>query len=686
LILSTVEKSLYGVSVKAKINLALPILWLFAGCSMGESQWQVVSPGTLGMDTEKLGEARDYALAGGGSGYIIRSGQVVMKWGSESKLYDLKSTTKSIGISALGLALMDGRVDLNHRIADKLGELVRGRTKNGNSVWLDEITIRNLSEQTAGFDKSGDYCRHLFEPGTAWAYSDCGPNWLADYLTLVFGVDLEELLNKRVFRPIGISESDLKWREHTYREQELQGIPRREFGSGIHANIRAMALIGELFLRRGEWEGKRILPADFVDAVGSPIPENAFLPVKNDREQRYADAPGHYGLLWWNNFDGTLENVPRDTYWTWGLQESLIFVIPSLNIVAVRAGDSWPGKRSADSYSILSGFLDPIIESVNRGAPYPNSSLITGVKWGSNVSRAADGSDNWPLTWGSDGNLYTAYGDGWGFSPALPIKVSLGIARVRGGPSNMVGSNIRSSSGEQFGNDVSGKKASGMLMVDDVLYMWVRNANGNGKHCQLAWSYDLGISWEWSSWIHTGIGYCAFLNYGKNYAGAPDDYVYTYSPDTTSAYVPSDSVVLARVHKSLIKQLDAYEYYVGLDDNGESIWSDSFDDRRSIFDFPGGCNRLDVVYNPGLGRYLLTMRSRAVQRNQYSGIDHWSLYESSYAWGPWRTIFYTEEWDIDPGEAVRIPSKWISPDGTAFTLVFTGNDSFAVREAEFSVR
>jgi CubicO group peptidase (beta-lactamase class C family) len=654
---------------------------LFA-CTAENPKWQVVSPSKVGMDREKLIEAREYALKGGGSGYIMRSGRVVMKWGSETKRYDLKSTTKSIGISALGLALMDMRVDLDDRLIETFNELRRTRTAEGNNEWLNEVTLRRIAEQTAGFDKSGGYCDLLFEPGTVWAYSDCGPNWMADYLTFIFGKDLNELLHERVFRPIGISQDDLRWRENAYRDPKLQGIPRREFGSGILANIRAMALIGELYLRRGKWQGKQILPADFIDAVAQPNPRNEGLAVTNDRKGRHADAPKHYGLLWWNNSDGTMAEIPRDAYWSWGLHESFIFVIPSLDIVAVRTGNDWPGPRSANSYNILCGFLKPIVDSVNRGAPYPNSKLITGIKWSDEILRAADGSDNWPVTWASDGNLYTAYGDGWGFSPKLPEKVSLGIASVEGPPWDIMGKNIRSSTGEQFGDGASGKKASGMLMVDSTLYMWVRNANNEGKHCQLAWSNDNGVSWEWSSWTHTDIGYCVFLNYGRNYAGTRDEYIYTYSPDTDSAYVSSDHVVLARVRKLKIKQLATYEYFAGLNTEGEPIWSDSFNEHQPIFTFLAGCNRLDVVYNQGLEKYFLTMRSGW----QPGGRDHWSLFESSTPWGPWSTVFYTEHWDIDPGEALRIPSKWLSPDGTAFALVFSGGDSFAIRRAELSIR
>ena len=51
-------------------------------------------------------------------------------------------------------------------------------------------------------------------------------------------------------------------------------------------------------------------------------------------------ASDHYGVLWWTNEDGTLPDVPRDAYWAWGLNDSVIAVIPSLDIVVSRAGPS----------------------------------------------------------------------------------------------------------------------------------------------------------------------------------------------------------------------------------------------------------------------------------------------------------------------------------------------------------
>ena len=104
-------------------------------------------------------------------------------------------------------------------------------------------------------------------------------------------------------------------------------------------------------------------------------------------------------------------------------------------------------------------------------------------------------------------------------------------------------------------------------MVDGTLYLWARNA-GNA---QLAWSSDHGQTWTWADWkLSTSFGCPAFLNFGRNYAGARDHYVYIYSHDSDSAYQPADRVVLARVPKDRIRDRAAYEFFTGLDADGEA--------------------------------------------------------------------------------------------------------------------
>jgi len=57
------------------------------------------------------------------------------------------------------------------------------------------------------------------------------------------------------------------------------------------------------------------------------------------------------------------------------------------------------------------------------------------------------------------------------------------------------------------------------------------------------------------------------------------------------------------------------------------------------------------------------------------------IYDAPEPWGPWTTAFYTEEWDVGPGESSSLPTKWMSADGRTMHLVFSGNDSFSVRQA-----
>lgn len=326
--------------------------------------WSSASPAEMGLDPQKLNQARDYALTGNGSGYITRHGKLVLSWGDPRKRYDLKSTTKSFGATCLGVAILDGKMHLDdpaHQYHPSLGVPPESNAATG---WLDDITILHLATQTAGFEKRGGYEKLLFKPGTKWHYSDGGPNWLAECITLKYQRDLKELMFERVFTPLGIGPDDLTWRNNSYRPHDIDGIPRREFGSGISANVDAMARIGYLYLRKGEWQGKRLLPAEFIARAGSTVPSVVGLP-ETDPES-HGNASDHYGLLWWNNADGALEGVPTDAFWSWGLYDSLIVVIPSQDIVVARAGKSWKRDEDADHYAVLEPFLGPIAAAVGE--------------------------------------------------------------------------------------------------------------------------------------------------------------------------------------------------------------------------------------------------------------------------------------------------------------------------------
>ncbi len=165
---------------------------------------------------------------------------------------------------------------------------------------------------------------------------------------------------ERVFTPLGITSDDLVWRDNAYREHEIDGIARREFGSGISANVDAMARLGYLYLRDGQWEDGQLLSRAFVEMARTT--PRAIEGLEVLLPEMYGQASDHYGLLWWNNADATLSQVPRNTFWTWGLYESLIVVFPDLDIVVARAGESF--ADGSGPYSKLEPFFQPIVDAV----------------------------------------------------------------------------------------------------------------------------------------------------------------------------------------------------------------------------------------------------------------------------------------------------------------------------------
>ncbi len=341
--------------------------------------WLAVAPADVGMDSARLQEASDYALTGGGAGMVVRYGKLVHRWSDGATdiniRVDLKSTTKSIGSIAMGIALDRGLIALNDTAQSRYPNIgiSPGDPTPPDAAWLSQITLQQLATHTSGFVKGGGPDVDLaHQPGTKWVYSDGGLNWLADTLTNVFQEDLNALLTREVWQPLDITNSDLQWRVPSAgvgARPPIGTIQTREFASGIIANSNAMARIGLLFLREGMWKEQRILSESFVQTASTPRPETAAAELVDPTG--FPGANTAYGLMWWTNANGQLPDVPRDAYWAWGLGDSLIVVIPSLDLVIARVGDhpdsgvlrwrpSWDGN-----YEVLRPFLTPIAQAVS---------------------------------------------------------------------------------------------------------------------------------------------------------------------------------------------------------------------------------------------------------------------------------------------------------------------------------
>jgi len=341
--------------------------------------WEKVDAASAGMDASGLQQAEAYAESGegaGGAGLISRGGRLVHSWGDIDFKYEVKSTTKSIGGMLLGLALQDSLLAITDNARMRLPTL--GDEPPGNDPdWLDQITVLQLATHTAGLRKPAGDGVLDYQPGTTWVYSDAGLNGLADVLTQVYQQDLRELLFDRVLTRIGLTknDNDMVWREHAFGDPLLNGVTRRELASGMRINANAMARVGLLFLRRGLWENnERLLQESFIDLVSTPRAETAAtVNPEGGPAGRYPTATEDYGVLWWTNTSGELQGVPTDAYWAWGLGESLIVVIPSLDLVIARvgpqsttisAGRVWNDSDWNGQYGVLEGFIRPIVESI----------------------------------------------------------------------------------------------------------------------------------------------------------------------------------------------------------------------------------------------------------------------------------------------------------------------------------
>lgn len=685
--------------------------------------WEVSAPESQRMDQGRLDVWRE-SLAARRTTHllVVRNGKIVYEWYVPDYGPDTKHFTASLGKALVGgtsllLALSDGRIKAD----DPACKYIRAWR---NDPEKQKITIRHLATHSAGIenaetpgkghlDQGGwkeafwrrepdpftiarDQAPLIFEPGTRYAYSNPGMAMLAYAVTASLQKspheDIRSLLRERIMAPLGVPDS--AWSIGYETEYPVDGLRLWGNWGGGEYTARAVAQIGLLMLRRGEWGGKQLVPAEWVDKVLSygdtPLPEYD--------ERDPTPAPG---LGWWLNRNGALTSLPRDAFMGAGARHQALLVIPCLDIIVVRMGE-WLGEATSfasfwgdfERYlarPLLNTIVDQTLADRVR-APYPPSSAIRQVHFDppSTIVRKAFDSDNWPVTWADDDNLYTAYGDGRGFSPYTEQKLGLGFAKIVGLPTEFQGINVRSPSGENLGLGANGVKASGLLMVDGVLYMLVRNANNS----QLAWSTDHGRSWNWANWrFVTSFGYPAFLNFGKNYTDARDDYVYVYSHDADSAYMSADHMVLARVPKERIRERGAYTFFVRLNADGAPIWSGDINDRGAVFESSGRCARSSISYNAGLKRYIWWQsgpRGGEGDVHFRGGFEvgvrfrgGFGIYDAPEPWGPWTTVYFTKEWDVGPGEAGCFPTNWMSADGQICYLVFSGNDYFSIRKVIF---
>ncbi|MBW2456980.1 MAG: DUF4185 domain-containing protein [Deltaproteobacteria bacterium] len=339
-------------------------------------------------------------------------------------------------------------------------------------------------------------------------------------------------------------------------------------------------------------------------------------------------------------------------------------------------------RSCAIGLSVAAWMLSPAPAAAQ---PYPPSTVILEMTIDTaNHDRRAPGSDNWPMTWAEDGHQYSSWGDGGGFNGTNQDgRVSLGVARIEGSADSHTGINVWGGKDPEAAATFEGK-SYGIISICGQLYMWVSPGSATqGYQSQtLHVSSDHGHSWSPVSWSFTladGVLHPTFVQFGQDYAGARDSYVYIHAVRIQStselAVQQPGQIDLFRVPAGALEDRNAYEFFAGLDANDEPEWTSDLTARQPVFEDAQGVGwNVSVSYNAPLQRYLLCTEHTATFQGNLG------LFDAPEPWGPWTTVRYDTDWEgFGSTFFWNFANKWLSSDGKGFTMVFTGigdNDSW----------
>jgi hypothetical protein len=172
-------------------------------------------------------------------------------------------------------------------------------------------------------------------PGEIFYYSNGNPDLVSAIITRLTGRLAEDYAREKLFEPLGIAD----W--HWQREPEGLSI-----GDGMLAMLpRDMAKIGYLYLRRGQWEGRQLLPPGWADVLSHTLVNT-----------HASSNPS----LSYSNFMWVFPD--KHAFMATGLHGQLITVFPDLDAVAVTTAREWV------SFSAL---IDGVTAAVNSEAALP---------------------------------------------------------------------------------------------------------------------------------------------------------------------------------------------------------------------------------------------------------------------------------------------------------------------------
>lgn len=201
---------------------------------------------------------------------IVRNGNVVAEgwwapYAPELK-HTLYSLSKSFTSTAIGLAVAEGRLSVHDQVISFFPEQKPAQV----SELLAAMRVRDLLSMSTGHDKdttsafrspgNDDWVKAFLaqpvthQPGTHFVYNSGATYMLSAIIQKLTGQTLIAYLTPRLFDPLGITGMD--W------EVDPKGICVG--GWGLRVKTEDIAKFGQLYLQEGKWDGKQIIPANWV--------------------------------------------------------------------------------------------------------------------------------------------------------------------------------------------------------------------------------------------------------------------------------------------------------------------------------------------------------------------------------------------------------------------------------------
>jgi len=298
------------------------MLFMLAGCGpstaalaavdytpLSRDDWQVSTPEEQGLDPLLVAELYHNAakLETIYSLLVVKNGRLIAEnyfnEGSVEQQYNIQSATKSYFSALVGIALDQGCLSsVDQKMMDFFPEYADQITDPRKA----QITIQHLLQMRSGypweeshpdlweaFFENGDWLPLIVhfplvnDPGTEFHYSNFTTYLLGVIVARACDTDLREFAEQNLFSPTNT---------------ELGEMWQDSFGYyyiNLHVTARDAARFGQLYLDDGEYEGNRIISADWVHGSLQTYSKNA----SDYRVGRNYQDNG-YGYQWWSARSG----------------------------------------------------------------------------------------------------------------------------------------------------------------------------------------------------------------------------------------------------------------------------------------------------------------------------------------------------------------------------------------------